>query len=183
MVRSLMIVVAVVASVACAPRGYASTQVCRAEKSALDATQRQLNSAQSNLFRQQNSLFSLQNRIDNRILSLQLQVDNAAAWRQAAGGINAGNSFGCAIRTIFGGGRCFANSVAQAIRLQAQANARYNLAVNRLTTYQNSAAMQLSRQQQRVADEQLRYDAALASLKQAEQDYQSCLDQPRTQGA
>jgi len=155
---------------------HAAQQPCYSAEYAVNYSQRQVQYAQNSLFQQQNALISLQNRIDARVLSLQLQVADAAAWKQSAGGQTAGNAVGCAIRTIFwGGGRCFANAATQAIRMQARANAVYNAAVNRLTLYQNSAAMQLARFQQRVAQYQLQYDAAVLKFQATEDVYLQCV--------
>ena len=55
-----------------------------------------------------------------------------------------------------------------------QQNAAYNLAVNRLNTYQNSASLQVSRMQQRVAQAQMSYDSALNSYKSTEDTYLKC---------
>lgn len=174
--RSVILVVAVVSFICSAPNSHAARNSCDSEEYAVNYSQRQVNIAQSRLFQQQNSLVSLQNRIDTRVLSLQLQVDQARAWKQSAAGMNLGNTVGCSIRTIFwGGGRCFANSIAQVIRTQARANSFYNLAVNRLTTYQNSAAMQLSRFQQRVALAQVQYDSAVTKFQTSEQAYLTCV--------
>jgi hypothetical protein len=174
--RSVMLLVAVVACMTFASNSHAARNSCDSEEYAVNYSQRQTTIAQNRLFQQQNALVSLQNRIDTRILSFQLQVDQARAWKQSAAGMSLGNTVGCSIRTIFWGGRgCFANSIGQIIRTQARANAFYNLAVNRLTTYQNSSAMQVSRFQQRVAQAQLQYDAALVKFQISEQAYLTCV--------
>jgi|GEM_PF-6137367 len=155
---------------------FATGDSCASAEYAVNYSQRQVQLAQNSLTRQQNAQMSLQNRIDARILSYQLQVDQALAWKQAAGGMGLGNTVGCSIRTIFwgGSGRCFASSLSYIVRTQARANAFYNLAVNRLTTYQNSAASQSARMQQRVAQAQMTYDSALASFKGTEDAYLKC---------
>jgi hypothetical protein len=176
MVRSLVKILVVLVSSLYVTSAHAAQQPCYSAEYAVNYSQRQVQYAQNILFQQQNAFVSLQNRIDARTLSLQLQVADAAAWKQSAGGQTAGNAVGCAIRTIFwGGGQCFANAATQAIRMQARANAVYNAAVNRLTLYQNSAAMQLSRSQQRVAQAQLQYDAAVAKFLIAENAYLQCI--------
>jgi hypothetical protein len=155
---------------------FATGNSCISAEYAVNYSQRQVQLAQSNLIRQQNAQLSLQNRIDSRVLSYQLQIDQALALKQAAAGMTLGNTAGCFSRTIFwgGGGRCFAGSVAFIVRNQARANAFYNLAVNRLNTYQNSAASQSARMQQRVAQAQMTYDSALASFKGTEDAYLKC---------
>jgi hypothetical protein len=173
--RSLKALSAAVGLLVCTAHAHAIVQPCGSEEYAVNYSQRQSQIAQNRLFQQQNSLVSLQNRIDTRTLSLQLQVDQALAWKQSAAGLSVGNAAGCAIRTIFwGSGRCFASSAAQAIRIQAQANARYNLAVNRLTTFQNSAAIQISRLQQRVAQAQLQYDESVRRFAISDEAYSKC---------
>jgi hypothetical protein len=175
MICSLRAFGATVAFLACASSAHALQQSCSAEEYAVNYSQRQTQIAQNRLLQQQNSVMRLQNQTDNRTLSLQLQVDQAQAWRQSASGVSTGNAVGCAIRTIFwGGGRCFGNSAAQAIRIRAQANARYNLAVNRLTSYQNSAALQLTRAKEREAQAQMQYDSALARFAISERAFLAC---------
>lgn len=178
MVRSLVIVSVLVVSQLCATLSHAAQQPCSYEQSVVNYNVRQVQYAQSRLTQQQNALISLQNRTDSRTLSLQLQVDQALAWKQSVGGMRVGNSVGCAIRTIFWGyGGCFAGVVSQNITMQARANANYNLAVNRLTTFQNSSAMQIARYQQQVAIAQIQYDAAVSNLQVANNAYQECLAQ------
>jgi hypothetical protein len=175
MVRSLRALSAAVALFLCTSTAHAIQQSCGPEEYAVNYSQRQTQLAQNRLLQQQNSVIRLQNQIDTRTLSLQLQVDQALAWKQSAAGLSAGNAVGCAIRTIFwGGGRCFGNSAAQVIRIQSQANARYNLAVNRLTTYQNSSAMQLSRAKEREAQAQMQYDSAVNRFAISEGAYLKC---------
>jgi hypothetical protein len=155
---------------------FAAGDSCISSEYAVNYSQRQVQLTQNSLIRQQNALLSLQSRIDARTLSYQLQVDQALAWKQAAAGMTLGNTVGCALRTVRwgGSGRCFANSVSFIVRTQSRANAAYNLAVNRLNTYQNSASLQVSRMQQRVAQAQMSYDSALNSYKSTEDTYLKC---------
>lgn len=178
---SLLAFVVVVALLLCSSPAHALVRACGPEEYAVNYSQRQNQIAQNRLFQQQNNLSSLQNRIEIRTLALQSQVDQALAWKQSAAGLSAGNAAGCAIRTIFwgGGGRCFGNSVAQVIRRQAQANARYNQSLNRLTSFQNSAAIQISRAQQRVAQAQMQYDTALQRFAVVEAAYLKCQEAQR----
>jgi hypothetical protein len=182
--RSVLVVLAVVACCAFTNGAQAAQRSCDAEEYAVNYSQRQVTIAQNRLFQKENSYQSLQNRVDSRVLSLQLQVDQAQAWRQAAAGMSLGNTVGCSIRTIFwGGGRCFANSLSQIIRYQARANSFYQLAVNRLTTYQNSAATSLSRSQQQVAQAQIQYDTAVTRFRLSEEAYLKCLAEQGQQKA
>jgi hypothetical protein len=160
---------------------FATGNSCISAEYAVNYSQRQVQLAQNSLTRLQNAQLSLQSRIDSRVLSFQLQVDQAQALKQAAAGMTLGNTAGCFSRTVFwgGAGRCFAGSVSFIVRNQARANAFYNLAVNRLNTYQNSAALQLSRMQQRVAQAQMTYDTALASFKVTEDAYLKCQAAPK----
>jgi hypothetical protein len=154
---------------------FATGDSCSSAEYAVRYSQRQVQLAQNSLLRQQNQQMSLQNRIDARTLSYQLQVDQALAWRQSAAGMSLGNTVGCSIRTvIWGGSRCFAGSLSSIIRTQSRANANYDLAVRRLTTYQNSAANQQARMAQSVAQAQMTYDTALRNFKVTEESYIKC---------
>lgn len=158
-----------------------SSRPCYSEQVSLAFAQRQAQAGQNRVNQLQNSLVNLQNRIDTRTLSYQLQVDQALAWKQSAAGLATGSVVGCAIRNIFGrsgfrysGGRCFASSAARIIQIRASADARYNLALNRLTTFQNTSAMQLSRAQNRLATAQLQSDDLNQKLATAQSSYTTC---------
>jgi hypothetical protein len=180
MSRILSLAVLSCAVAVCVPSAFASVDQCSSAEYAVNYSQRQVQSAQNNLIRQQNAQASLQNRIDARTLSYQLQVDQALAWKQSAAGMSLGNTAGCSIRTVIWGGRgCFASSLSYIIRTQTRANAFYNLAVRRLTTYQNSSSVQLARMQQNVAQAQMTYDTALRNFKVSEEAYLKCVALPR----
>lgn len=179
MIRSLTAFILVAVSALWTIKVAEAQQICNSQRYLASAYQRQLQSAERRLIQQQNAYYNLENRIDVRTLSLQFQVDQAAAQRQSVAGISTGNSVGCVVRSIFWGrgGRCFANSISQTIRMQSRANALYRLAVNRYNSYRNAAASQLVRAQQRVALSQMYYDDALSRFRVAEAEYLECLSQ------